>query len=105
MEYKIDISAEAQTDIHSIYLKIQEDAPEAAKQWRKRIESVIDSLGYLPFRHGVASESKYCRLELRETFHGQYRVIYYVHEETVSIVTIRHGARRKLSRRESDERL
>ena len=105
MEFKIDLTKEAGADIHSIYSNIAQDSPQAAKRWRERIEEIVNSLRRMPHRHALAAESKLCGRELRETFLGVYRVIYHVHDDTVSIVTVRHGARKELSLDELTDRL
>jgi mRNA-degrading endonuclease RelE of RelBE toxin-antitoxin system len=68
-----------------------------------RLEEAVYALATYPNRCTVAPEARKLRRELRHLLYGKkphvYRVIYEVDErrQTVWVLTIRHGARRKLT--------
>jgi plasmid stabilization system protein ParE len=53
---------------------------------------VVERLGHLAKRGRVVPEVG--RPEVREVFHGAYRVIYRLDSKRVVILTVRHGRRR-----------
>ena len=70
--------------------------------WYNELESAVYALASYPLRCPVAPEARRMKRGLRNLLHGKkphvYRVIYEVDErrQAVWVLTIRHGARRKL---------
>jgi plasmid stabilization system protein ParE len=67
------------------------DKPGAATQWTKTLFESIHRTGCFPKRGRVVPES--ARPEIREVFHGDYRVIYRLHHKHIEVLTVRHGRR------------
>ncbi len=68
---------------------IGRDKPAAARNWAAAAFEAVESLAELPDRGRVVPEVG--REEIRELLHGDYRILYRVEKEAVSILTIRHG--------------
>ena len=74
----------------------------AAARWYNGLEQAVDALATYPNRCSVAREARRAKRKLRNLLYGKkphvYRVIYEVDEgrQAVWVLTIRHGARRKL---------
>ena len=75
---------------------------QAASRWYNGLEEAVYELATYPNRCPEAPEARKLRRELRHLLYGKkphvYRVIYEVDErwQTVWVLTVRHGARRKL---------
>jgi plasmid stabilization system protein ParE len=62
----------------------------------KSVRKQIAALKVSPERFGIAPEASELDFKLRQMMHGMYRVLYVVEQETVTILAVRHGARRPL---------
>ena len=75
---------------------------QAAASWYDGLEQAVDALVLFRNRFPLAPEARRAQRKLRHLLYGKkphvYRVIYEVEErrQTVWVLTIRHGARRKL---------
>ena len=70
-------------------LYIAEDKPGASKKW---VDSVFESVGKLatyPMSGRIVPEIN--KDSFREIIHGNYRIIYSIPENSVEILTVRHG--------------
>jgi toxin ParE1/3/4 len=67
---------------------ISQDRPIAARQWAERIFSAVERLREFPLSGRVAPEVG--REEVREVIEGDFRIIYRVELEQISVLTIRH---------------
>ena len=102
MEYRVEISRRAARDIEEAFAYIHADSPANAVQWRRRLEQEIDLPQKTPEAFGFAPENWAARAVVRQHLFGRYRILYTVQEQTVVVLTIRHGARRFLTGREVD---
>ena len=68
---------------------IAADNPAAARQWLLDLFGAVKRLENFPRSGRVVPEAK--RENIREIFHGKYRVIYRVKAKSVAILTVRHG--------------
>jgi hypothetical protein len=57
----------------------------------------------MPERFGLAPENRLSRMEMRQTFYANFRILFTIRGQAVYVVTIRHGARRFLRRAEIDD--
>ena len=65
------------------------DKPLAAEKWINTIFSKVEDLGLSPEIGRVVPEIN--NRQFRELIYGNYRIIYRVERDQVSILTIRHG--------------
>ena len=68
---------------------IAADKPIAALKWTEKIRTSINKLKKFPEIGRTVPEIK--RIDIREIVEGNYRIIYKVELERISILTIRHG--------------
>ena len=98
MEYLVDITLHAERDLACLYRQVNAEYSDAAMKWYWGIKEAILSLEQHPNRGSLTREKD----KLRHLLYGHkpnvYRVIYRVLEKLkkVEVLTIRHGARRKL---------
>jgi len=65
------------------------DNPTAAQGWVETVFEKVDVLNSSPESGRIVPEIE--RKEIREIIFGNYRIIYRVESNSVSILTIRHG--------------
>jgi len=68
---------------------IAQDKPSAAEKWIKTIFSKVEQLKSDPEIGRIVPEIR--NNQFRELIYGNYRVIYRIEAEQISILTIRHG--------------
>jgi toxin ParE1/3/4 len=102
MAYHIEFSDRAARDLEALYVEKNAAESKVASRWYNGLEEAVYGLAICPDRCPVAPEARKPRRELRHLLYGKkphvYRVIYQVDErrQTVWVLTVRHGARRKL---------
>ncbi len=102
MTYLVEFAARAVRDLEILYLEKNAAESHAAARWYNELELAVYGLASYPQRCPVAPEARRMKRELRNLLYGRkphvYRVIYEVDEgrQAVSVLTIRHGARRKI---------
>ncbi|YCM46955.1 type II toxin-antitoxin system RelE/ParE family toxin (plasmid) [Verrucomicrobiaceae bacterium 227] len=100
-EYQIVFSPTALEDLDSTLAWLAKEAPEKVTEWYQSIKTHINTLKYLPEAHPLAPENGlWGTAELRQllfkAYPSKYRILYTVKDDTVQILSIRHGARRFL---------
>jgi toxin ParE1/3/4 len=68
---------------------IAQDNPDAAESWVETIFSKVEQLRIFPESGRKVPETTNPRI--RELLYGQYRIIYRIEENQLSILTVRHG--------------
>jgi mRNA-degrading endonuclease RelE of RelBE toxin-antitoxin system len=102
MAYHIEFPERAARDLEALYVEKDAAESQAASRWYNGLEEAVSALAVYPHRCPAAQEARKLRRELRHLLYGKkphvYRVIYEVDErrQTVWVLTVRHGARRKL---------
>ena len=101
MAYSVKLTAPAEADAYKAFEYIREDAPERAEEWLTGLFQEIDTLGEMPRRCPVITESREIRREVRQLLYGAYRILFDIQEETpeealVRVLRIRHGARDRI---------
>ena len=102
MEYHVELAARAARDLEILYVKKNAAESRVAAQWYNGMEEAVSALSTQPHRCPVAPEARKMKRKLRHFLYGKrphvYRVIYEVQEQqqTVWVLTIRHGARKKI---------
>jgi plasmid stabilization system protein ParE len=71
---------------------IGQGRPEAARRWVLSLFRVVERLESFPESGRFVPEIP-DRRDLREVIHGEYRIIYCVESERISILTVRHTRR------------
>ncbi len=109
MKYRVVIETRAIRDIDEAAGWIAAQAPDAAERWFNAVEAEILSLARFPERCPRAREDGTFKSELRQLVygrrHGRCRVIFTIHERTVHVLHVRHGARPTMTSTEVDELL
>ncbi|MGB8536107.1 MAG: type II toxin-antitoxin system RelE/ParE family toxin [Acidobacteriaceae bacterium] len=102
MAYRVEFAARAARDLEILYLEKNAAGSHAAARWYNGLEEAVFALATHPNRCPVTPEARKLKRKLRHLLNGKkphvYRVIYEVDEkqQTVWVLTFRHGARRKL---------
>lgn len=68
---------------------ISKDNPTAALKWAQAVFDKIENIQEFPFMGRIVPEAN--RKEIRELLFKNYRIIYRVGTDHISILTIRHG--------------
>jgi plasmid stabilization system protein ParE len=68
---------------------IAQDKPSAAEKWIKTVFSKVEQLKSSPEIGRAVPEIR--NNQFREIIYGNYRIIYRIETEQISILTIRHG--------------
>jgi len=98
MEFRVEISAQAESDADAILeWLISRHAGEAGERWFHALESAVASLSTLPRRCPLAPEAARFPFEVRQLLYGRkphaYRILFTVAGGTVYVLHIRHGRR------------
>lgn len=102
MAYHIEFADRAARDLEALYVEKNAAESQAASRWYNELEEAVYALATYPHRCPIAPEARKLRRDLRHLLYGKepyvYRVIYEVNErrQTVWVLTVRHGARRKV---------
>ncbi len=98
MAYLVKIAARAERDLAALYIEINAEESERARQWYVKLKASIFGLGEMPDRHPITRESK----RLRHLLFGHkphvYRVIFRIRKglRQVEVLHVRQGRRREL---------
>jgi plasmid stabilization system protein ParE len=68
---------------------IGEDRPQAAEHWVEETFDAVKSLSTFPSSGRIVPELN--REDVREVFHGAYRILYRVEAAQLSVLTVRHS--------------
>ena len=95
--YHIRMTPRALRDRDEIFAYIQRDSPQNAAKMIETILDAIDGLNILPYRYILPRTGAQSDEQIRSMPVWPYLVRYRIEEtkETVYIVRIRHGARRR----------
>lgn len=90
-KYRIDIKPTAERDLARRYAQIERESPQNAVNWYLRIIEAIEKLDELAERCPIAPEDLDIQKGIRHLVIGDYRVLYIIDGETVSVLHVRHG--------------
>ena len=96
MPYQVEIAPSAEREIEEVVRFIHAGAPIHAKRWREKLSAIFEHLRLFPEGCGLAPENNRVDFEVRQTFHGVYRILFTIVADRVVILHFRHGARRPL---------
>ncbi len=77
--------------VEEIVDRIAEDRPMVAERWAIGIFDLVDKLERSPKRGRIVPELR--RDKIREVRYGQYRIVYRLDPDLISVLTVRHGRR------------
>ena len=86
---KINWSPLAIDRVAEIAEYIAQDSPNSAQKWVKSIFKSVERLEQFPKSGRIVPEIM--QDDFREIIYGNYRIIYRLQSENVSILTVRHG--------------
>ncbi len=66
MDFRVEITADAEAEVDAIVAYIAVDAPDRARQWLLRFYELTNSLDRYPERCGIAPEAKLVDFPLRQ---------------------------------------
>src|SRR6476660_4602379 len=90
-KYRLRWTAQAKADLRSIKAYIAQHAPRAAEAVVQRIRDRCQRLLAMPNAAPIVEE--FGRETIRETYYGNYRIIYVVGESILTVISVFHGAR------------
>jgi len=102
MTYRVELTVRAARDLELLYMEKNAAESHAAARWYNSLEKAVYALGRYPYRCPIAPEARKVKRKLWHVLYGKkphvYRIIYEVDEprHTVWVLTVRHGARRKV---------
>jgi len=103
MSYQVLITERAERELKDATDRIAEHAPETADRWFNGFIKALSTLGLNPQRCGLARENALFPYELRCLLYGRrrsYRAVFTIRDDAVVVLSIRHTARRDLTRDE-----
>lgn len=103
MEYTLRFSQRAENDLDEIVGTIQADSPVHATVFRVRLLQRMKAIEQFPLAWTLAPESQIVGQPIRQMSFDNYRVLFPITDTVVTIVTIRHGARQFMTKKELDE--
>lgn len=103
MAFQVELSAQAAKNIEEHYGWIQERNPVAAQKWFNEMMVAIRTLENFPQRCQSIPEQDSCTQEIRHLIYQKYRIIFTVRNITVSILAVRHTAKKPLEKDDLEE--
>ena len=93
--YKVNIPPSVSAELEDIFEFIARDSVTNAVRWYLKVQEKILSLKENPRRCPVAIESRYRSYEIRHLIVGQYRVLFRIRDDSVEVLHVRHGNRKR----------
>lgn len=103
MQYKVELSEQAEADIREIYRYIRERGPANPDRWKAGLAEKFASLERSPEVCGLAPEDEFTQATIRQRLYGPFRILFIIRENAVYVLTVRHGARGFLGTHELPE--
>lgn len=89
-KYRVEIKPTAESDLKRRYLQIAEESPKNAVSWYLDTIIAIEKLDSLAERCPIAPEDLDIQRGIRHLVIGNYRVLYWIIEDVVEVLHIRH---------------
>lgn len=90
-KYRIDIKPTAENDLARRFAQIEKESPQNAVSWYLGLIEAIEKLDELAERCPIAPEDIDLQRGIRHLVVGDYRVLYVIEDETVSVLHVRHA--------------
>lgn len=91
--YKVLLARLAQNDLAEIHDYIAADSPANAAAFVLALEEKVLSLTTMPERAPLIPENSLLGTRYRHLVHGNYRIIFRIHGDSVMVLRLVHGAR------------
>ena len=105
MRYSVEVTAEAERDIQTAFEHIRKHGPANPDQWKTGLAAKFETLETFPKPCGLAPESRFRSFPIYQTFYAKFRILFVIEDTNVFVITVRHGARKRMTRDEIRERL
>jgi plasmid stabilization system protein ParE len=92
MSFKIVVEKEPEEDMKEAVRWIALSSPDKATLWYFDTAEAIESLENFPFRCPLAPESKTFGAEIRHLIFGKHRILFFIEDEIVYVLRVRHQA-------------
>ena len=96
MKYRVITEPQAEAQMADVFHWVAKDSPHHAMKFIEGMEKAINSLQGFPSRCGIAPESEFFGVEIRQLLYGNYRILFTIEGMNVRILHVRHGARQPL---------
>ena len=93
MTFQIHIQGNAVVDLESIHEYLSAYSQDAAERTYASVKQAILGLAEFPRRYAVAPESARASVEIRHLIVGNYRILYSIIGETVTVRRVVHAAK------------
>mgnify|MGYP002784032106 CR=1 FL=1 len=93
MAYSVELTARAKDDLEAAVRWIARHSADQAALWMFECEQAIEGLAESPYRCRLAPESRADERDVRQLLHDQYRILFEIEDETVTVLHIRHQKR------------
>lgn len=100
MAFRIQVTEQADREIEDAFDYIAGDGVDRAVRWLDGLQSRLSRLATHPNRFPLAPESGMFDCDIRQALHGPFRILFTVSRNAVTILHVRHGARRALNEHE-----
>ena len=97
MKYRIVVTPTAEANLDETFRFIALDNPAAGRKFIASLRAKIKTLAEMPSRCPLAPEDGLDGLEMRHLIHGNYRIIFTIDPGRVTVLQVRHGARRPMA--------
>jgi plasmid stabilization system protein ParE len=101
--FRVEFTEVADMEVHDTFLWLLGRSPKHAGQRQEGLEQAIRSLTEFPSRCPLAPESDAFEVEVRQLLYRSHRILFTLVDvdedgdlDTVGILHVRHGARRRL---------
>lgn len=94
-DYEIEIPQFVNDLIDDQTFYIALDKPLAALKWQRHIREKIKTLATSPKRCSIAPESKHLDFEVRHLLIGEYRVLFFIENDTIKLLDVKGGSQNK----------
>jgi len=94
--YRVEIAPSAAHDLGGVFDYIAADSHERALNWLSGLYEWAERLSNHPHRCGLAPESRRAGFEIRQLRYGSYRLLFTMVDDVVTVIRVRHAARKFL---------
>ena len=100
MDFRVELSDQAQRDIAEIYDWLQsQHAGDAGARWFAALRASIASLTSLSSRCPLAPETRDSPIAVRQLLYGRpphvYRILFFIERDAVQVLHVRHARHRR----------